>query len=93
MPIAPLEPRLLSAEDAAAYLGLNSREALGLVPVQPRRIGRRVLWDRQLLDAWLDREAGLESSSAPANDAGADDPDAVLARWELEHGDGAAGRS
>jgi predicted DNA-binding transcriptional regulator AlpA len=56
--ITPPTPRLLSAELAAAYLSISPRgfEKLwrtGHLPA-PHRLGRRVLWDRKLLDQFVD---------------------------------------
>lgn len=49
----PHWPRLLSREQAAAYVGL-SVGSLRLIPVSPVRIGTRVLYDRCALDAYAD---------------------------------------
>ncbi|WP_174298154.1 hypothetical protein [Sphingomonas bacterium] len=46
--------RLLSEDDAAAYLSLGSTMFRGL-GIKAKRIGRRVLWDIRDLDAWVDR--------------------------------------
>lgn len=48
---------------AAAYLGVSERtfEAqwrAGTLP-EPLRLGRRLLWDRKLLDRWADQTSGL----------------------------------
>jgi len=46
-------PRLLSRPLAAAYVGVSTG-TLALVPVNPVRIGRRILYDRLSLDAFVD---------------------------------------
>lgn len=44
----------MGRELAAAYLGVSAG-TLATVPVAPVRIGTRILWDRQALDAYVDR--------------------------------------
>lgn len=56
-------PRRMDAETAAAYLNIGEstlREGWprGRYPA-PIRDGKRVLWDRRVLDAWADLTAGL----------------------------------
>lgn len=59
-----IPPRLLSLRQAAAYCGVSAPTFQSHVPVMPiEKLGRRLLWDRRALDAWLDRESGLESDS------------------------------
>jgi len=65
--ITPPTPRLLSAELAAAYLSISPRgfEKLwrtGHLPA-PHRLGRRVLWDRKLLDQFVDILSSLHQPS------------------------------
>ena len=62
-----LDVRLLSQHGAAEYLGISERAfeqrwRAGNMP-EPHRIGRRLLWDRKLLDRWADELSGL--SPAP----------------------------
>jgi predicted DNA-binding transcriptional regulator AlpA len=62
----PNWPRLLSENQAAAYCGVSGETFRRHVPVEPRRLGRRVLYDRLAIDAWLDsvnppRETGMSS--------------------------------
>jgi predicted DNA-binding transcriptional regulator AlpA len=53
--------RLLSVEEAAAYLGISPRSLYNQVapraknpfPVKPKRIGKLVKFDRKDLDAWI----------------------------------------
>jgi predicted DNA-binding transcriptional regulator AlpA len=87
-------PRLLNADQAAEYLALKTRHALGRVPVRPLKIGALVRWDRRALDAWLDEIAGFTVSS-PAGSlmAAGDDPEEALKGWLAEGGAGAAARS
>lgn len=63
----PPTPRLLSAPLAAAFLGVSPRtfEKLwrtGSFP-HPHRIGRRLLWDRKLLDQFVDVLSGVSSDA------------------------------
>jgi hypothetical protein len=44
-------PRLLSANEAAAYLGLSAT-TLRELPIPRKVLGRRKLWDRMDLDAY-----------------------------------------
>lgn len=46
--------RLLSAEDAAEYLGIGVTMLRGL-GIKTKAVGRRVMWDIQDLDRWVDR--------------------------------------
>jgi len=61
--ITPPTPRLLSAPLAAAYLSLATRTfeykwRAGELP-EPLRIGRRLVWDRKVLDNYVDLLSGL----------------------------------
>lgn len=57
-------PRLLSIELAAAYVSLSpttfQREVEEGTFPKPQNIGRRVLWDRQLIDIVQNRRSGIE---------------------------------
>lgn len=62
------EPRLLSTREAAALLGVS--EALLRLDRRTRhiglpylRIGRRVLYDRAALEAWLEAQANTDASA------------------------------
>lgn len=48
-----IEPRCLSREQAARYLGIG-RTLLGRIGPPPVRLGRRLVYDRVDLDRWLD---------------------------------------
>lgn len=83
-------PRLLSASDAARYLGYKSVDALKRIPVHPLTIidgGVRGAprWDKKAIDLWLD---SLSSISANSNDniAETEDVDAELQAWKVRHG-------
>lgn len=64
--VLPLpEPRLLDEITAAAYLGTSathfrSRWQARVLP-QPHKDGRRLLWDRKLLDRYVDAVSGLDA--------------------------------
>lgn len=60
-------PRLLSEGEAARYLGLSptnfrARWEAKSFP-QPHRIGKRLLWDKRLLDRYVDALSGLGTAS------------------------------
>lgn len=64
----PYWPRMLSREQAAAYVGVSAgtfekEVADGVWPGGERR-GARVLWDRALLDRTQDERSGLLAQSA-----------------------------
>jgi hypothetical protein len=50
---ADIEPRCLSREQAARYLGIG-RTLLRRIGPPPVRLGRRLVYDRVDLDRWLD---------------------------------------
>lgn len=73
----PSWPRLLSSDLAATYLGISRTNFLARVSQhvlpQPRKIGERVLWDRLLLDDFVDAlfgKAPANDQEAPADDRG-----------------------
>lgn len=82
MGAAALQPRLLTADEAAAYLGVPKatlvRQAWGVV-----KFGVFTRYDRYALDARLDGIAGLAAKSPPAGNSvgGPDDPEAALDRF------------
>ena len=85
----PIAPRLLTAEQAAAYLGYATTALLANIPVQPIQMtmtgpGSQPKYDRRALDAWLDRLSGLSvpPTAAQAGAGPADDPDAQFASWQ-----------
>lgn len=87
---AQVLPRLLSASDAARYLGYKSVDALKRIPVRPLNIidgGVRGAprWDKKAIDLWLDI---LSSISANSNDniAEVEGVDAELQAWKVRHG-------
>lgn len=49
----PYWPRLLSRDQAAAYLGVTAPTLDGLA-IHSQKVGRRRLYDRQILDRWAD---------------------------------------
>jgi excisionase family DNA binding protein len=64
--------RLLSVNEAALYLGLSPRTLYNGVhrktkspfPIQPKRFRKRVLFDIQDLDRWVDSLNALHSESS-----------------------------
>lgn len=64
--LPPPSPRLLDEEVAAAYLGISksrfrTRWTARALP-QPHRDGRRLLWDRKLLDSYVDALSAIDES-------------------------------
>jgi len=64
IPQPSIPPRLLTAGQAARYLGYKSSQVLRQIPVEPIQVsedGRTKTrrYDRKALDAWLDRKSGL----------------------------------
>jgi hypothetical protein len=59
-----MTPRLLTAEQAAAYCNVGRESFETRVGVSPLKVfGNRHLYDRVALDLWLDQQSGL-----PAHD-------------------------
>ena len=56
-----LPKRGLSKDEAAEYCGV-SVNTLGRYGPTPTKIGDRIIYDRRVLDRWLDELAGLISS-------------------------------
>lgn len=61
--VRPPEPRFFDQATAAAYFGISERAfevqwRSDQMP-SPRKIGRRLVWDRKLLDRWADLLSGL----------------------------------
>ncbi|MFZ2869361.1 helix-turn-helix transcriptional regulator [Zavarzinia sp.] len=82
-------PRMLSRDQAAAYLGVSvgtfTREvAAGQWP-QPLDRGRRKTWDRFALDRTLDERMGVAFGAAGGEDRELDNE---LAEWKRRLGKG-----
>jgi hypothetical protein len=58
-----LPKRGLSKEEAAEYCGM-SVNTLGRYGPTPTKIGNRIIYDRRILDRWLDELAGLISGAS-----------------------------
>lgn len=84
----PIAPRLLTAEQAAAYLGYATTGVLANIPVQPIRVaekgpGSQPKYDVRALDAFLDRLSGLSVPLAEQpTPAAEDDPETSYANWK-----------
>ena len=62
---AGLTPRLLTAEQAAAYCNVGRENFEARVGVPPLRLfGNRTLYDIRALDRWLDRQSGIAENEA-----------------------------
>ncbi len=82
--VRPPEPRLFDQATAAAYLGLSERtfEAQWRsykIPY-PHKIGRRLLWDRRILDAWADTLPGFENKPLQVQVVESSPPSSNLAK-------------
>lgn len=68
------EPRFFDQPTAAAYLGISERlfekQWRAYQLPYPRKIGRRCVWDRKVLDHWADVVSGLVAECAADEDAG-----------------------
>jgi excisionase family DNA binding protein len=66
-------PRRLSEDEAAAYLGISKttlRDGYQAKPARypkPERDGRRILWDKAMLDRFVDERSGIVAPSAQAD--------------------------
>jgi hypothetical protein len=60
-----LPKRGLSKEEAAEYCGVSANTLVRHGPT-PTKIGDRAIYDRPVLDRWLDEVAGLMSGSSGA---------------------------
>lgn len=69
--VLPGWPRLLSSPLAAAYLSISETTLREHGP-QPKRQGRRVLYDRQDLDRWADRLDGQPLDESAEQDEAAE---------------------
>lgn len=49
-------PHGMSAALAAEFCGVSLRHFLAHCPVEPKAIGRRVVYSRRKLEAWIDGE-------------------------------------
>ena len=91
-----LPPRLLTAEQAAAYLGYATTGLLAKIPVQPVQMttagaGSLPKYDRAALDAWLDRLSGLSVPTAAGGAGeGDDDPEVAYEGWKARRSGEAA---
>lgn len=84
-PRPALQPRLLTAEEAAQYLGNITVRNLKRLRLGVVLLGSITRYDRRALDAYLDQLSGLgakmASSAGPAPDQANDDsPEAAFER-------------
>jgi predicted DNA-binding transcriptional regulator AlpA len=61
--VRPPEPRFFDQATAAAYFGISERtfeaQWRSYQMPHPRRIGRRLVWDRKILDQYADAISGI----------------------------------
>jgi predicted DNA-binding transcriptional regulator AlpA len=60
------EKRMLSVEELAHYIGLapqtiKNQFYAGRFPIPPKRLGRKLLWDKKMVDRYLDRLRVMDS--------------------------------
>lgn len=79
-----LQPRLLTQEEAAQYLGNITVRSLKRLRLGVVLLGSTVRYDRLALDAHLDKLAGLAPATPPPSDTkpGANDDDTPEAAFE-----------
>lgn len=73
-------PRLLTAGQAAAYLGYGSPDVLRHIPVHPLKLTgptAKPRWDRKRLDDYLDGLAGIAAAQEMAEPSA----EVVFAKW------------
>lgn len=81
-----ISPRLLTAHQAAAYVGYKSTEVLKRIPVRPvvladgKASANR--WDRSAIDRWIDGLSGVQPNVTPVEV----DLEAEYAAWEARNG-------
>lgn len=78
--IPNIEPRLLTSKEAAAYVRLPVAQFVRL-RLAMVCFGRKVLYDRIAIDAYLDGISGLDSRVVVPTQ---DDPEAALARFTAD---------
>lgn len=84
-----LEPRLLNAKQAAAYLGYTSPDILRKLPVQPVRLSGpdgQPRWDKWSLDQYLDKLSGMVRQAMQSTPPLQDDVAIELASWSARRG-------
>ena len=72
-----LPKRGLSKDEAAEYCGV-SPNTLGRHGPTPTKIGDRIIYDRRVLDRWLDELAGFMSSGLSGSAPPVDSPEETL---------------
>jgi hypothetical protein len=85
-----IAPRLLTAEQAAAYLGYATTGILAAIPVKPVQLaqkgpGAQPKYDIRALDAFLDRLSGLSVPPAAGAEVQADpeeEAETAYDRWK-----------
>lgn len=87
--LVPITPRLLTAAQAATYLGYRSTEILRRLPVRPLRLSstdveRAPRWDRNALDRWLDGLSDLGGTITNDNEPAS--VEAELNAWSARRG-------
>ena len=55
-----MEKRMLSLKEFAHYIGLAPQTvknglSAGTFPISPKKLGRKLLWDKKMVDKYLDK--------------------------------------
>ena len=58
--------RMLSVDELGHYIGLapqtiKNQLYAGRFPIPPKRLGRKLLWDKKMVDRYLDRLKAMDS--------------------------------
>lgn len=80
-------PRMLTATQAAQYLGYGTTGLLATIPVKPVQMaakgpGSQPKYDRAALDAWLDRLSGLSVPATTGAGDAEDDAETAYEGWK-----------
>ncbi|SDE46267.1 helix-turn-helix domain-containing protein [Rhodospira trueperi] len=68
MSCLPDWPRLMTAEEAAAYLSISANTLRAHVPIEPFRIGGCVRYDRKKLDDYADGDPSPDQAATWADE-------------------------
>lgn len=60
-----MEKRMLSLKELAIYIGLapqtiKNKFYAGQFPIPPKKFGRKLLWDKKMVDQYLDKLESLD---------------------------------
>lgn len=84
-PLPARWPRLMSVEIAAEYLSI-SKATLTMLQVECVRIGKRRLYDRSVLDRYVDALSGSDSDRRGYDERLPLEPMDEYTKWKLQDG-------